>query len=296
MKRRRFLAITASALMGGFCRTNLAQAARLTMTALGADIEITLEGPGADIALEAIPRHLAEIERRFSLYLPDSDLSQLNRTGKLSAPDKKWRAILDLVDRVHAMTGSLFDPTVQPLWLDLANGGDGTAARELIGWERVQVHADQITLAPRQQLTLNGIAQGFAAECLRSWLSSQGFSKALVNCGEFAALGSGWTIGIEDPVAGLIGRQRLDGTALSVSSPFETLVGGKPHILGPRGEKPLWSTVAIEAAHAAIADGISTAAVFMTSQRLEHLLKANRELKRITLVDMSGNLVTLQPT
>lgn len=295
MKRRRFLAITASALMGGLGRADPAQAARLTTTALGADIEITLEGPGADVALEAIPRHLSDIERRFSLYLPDSDLVHLNRTGRLYAPDVEWLAILDVVKQVHAMSGGFFDPTVQPLWRDLANGGDGKAASALIGWERVKVQADQIALAPGQQITLNGIAQGFAAERLKSWLSRQGFRQALVNCGEFASLGSGWTIGIEDPVAGLVGRQRLDGTALSVSSPFETLVGGVPHILGPQGEAPLWSTVAIEAENAAIADGLSTAAVFMTRQQLQHLLNIRRNVRRITLVDMSGNLDTLDP-
>jgi thiamine biosynthesis lipoprotein len=69
-------------------------------------------------------------------------------------------------------------------------------------------------------------------------------------------------------------------------------LGGRAHILGPRGETPLWSTVSIEAPSATLADALSTAAVFMERDRLRRL-KVAAGLHRITLVDADGDIQTL---
>ena len=77
---------------------------------------------------------------------------------------------------MHRATGGAFDPSVQPLWQALARGGDVEAARALTGWERVTIGQD-ITLAPGQALTFNGIAQGFATDVVTDLLASRGFGR-----------------------------------------------------------------------------------------------------------------------
>jgi thiamine biosynthesis lipoprotein len=287
LSRRRFLTICAASALW----PRGAQAAGWRGLALGAEVSVTLEGPGAEAALAGLPLLLARIEAVFSLYR-ESDLGRLNASG--AARVSPWLGqALALCDRLHRLTGGAFDPTVQPLWRALAEGGDPGGARQTLGWGRVRL-GETIVLGEGQALTLNGMAQGFAADLVRDWLAARGFTRALVDIGEQAALGGPWRIGIEDPAAGLLASRSLrDGRALATSSPRATLVAGQPHILHPRGLPPRWSTVVVEADSAALADGLSTALVFATAAEIAALRAALPELGPVVLVDETGNLQTV---
>ena len=289
MNRRRFLSLAAA--FAGAPRT--AKAATWQGAALGAEVSVTLQGPRIEVqaALDAIPAGLRRIEALFSLYDPASALSQLNATGRLDAPARDFTALLASADRAHALTGGLFDPTVQPLWRALAEGRDPAPARALIGWHRVtQRHA--ITLAKGQQLTLNGIAQGFATDHVRDTLAARGFTRALIDIGEQAAIGGPFRLGLIDPEHGYLGTRTIAGTAIATSSPGALRLGFQAHILGPQGQRPLWSTLSVEAQDATLADALSTAGVFMDLPRLA-TLKAEAGLLRITAVSPEGRLTTL---
>lgn len=287
LPRRRFLTIcAAAALLPGAAR-----AAGWQGLALGAEVSVTLEGPGAEAALAELPLLLARIEAVFSLYR-ESELGRLNDTG--AARVSPWLGqALALCDRLHRLTGGAFDPTVQPLWRALAEGGDLEVARGRIGWGRVR-RGETIVLGESQALTLNGMAQGFAADLVRDWLARRGFTRALVDMGEQAALGGPFHIGIADPAAGLLATRSLrDGRALATSSPRATLVAGQPHILHPQGLPPIWATVSVEAGSAALADGLSTALVFATRDRIAALRATLPELGPVVLVDDTGDLQTV---
>lgn len=277
MNRRRFLAITAAALAAG-----PATAADWTGTALGADLRISLTGPGADRALSDLPDLIDRIDATFSLYRP-SELQELNRRSELRPGDWLARA-LALCDRLHRQTNGAFDPTVQPLWRALAEGGDIARAQDLVGWERITL-GPTVRLAQGQALTLNGMAQGFAADLVRDWLASRGFTRALIDMGETAALGGPYRLGLAD-----IGDATLSDTALAFSQPGALMVGGLPHILHPRGQGALWSSVAVEAGSAALADGLSTALVFLSRDQATALKAAEPDLRRIWLTDASGTI------
>ena len=178
---------------------------------------------------------------------------------------------------------------MQPLWRALAEGRDPGPARALIGWGRVM--RAPLRLSPGQALTLNGIAQGYAADRVRAVLIRAGYEMALVDMGEFAAIGGPFTLGIADPDLGLCATRRLTGTAIATSSPGALRLGGQGHILGPRGQPALWSTVAVEAESAAIADGLSTAFCLMPEAAIRAALA--RLPGRATLVSPSGDLSTI---
>lgn len=290
MNRRRFLALSAAFA----CSPALAYADTWSGRALGAEVSVTLSGPRELVrrALAQVPDALEEIEQAFSLYRPTSDLSRLNSTGELNAPNPQMRALMAHADTAHRITGGLFDPTVQPLWRALATGGDVIQARTALGWERVRVSKTRIALQDGQALTFNGIAQGFATDVIRARLRAQGATRALVNIGEQAALGGPFTLGIADPEQGHIGTRTLRDMAIATSSPSVLMLGEAAHILGPREETPLWSTVSIEAPTATMADALSTAAVFMDRETLARL-KITAGLHRITLVDTDGNVQTV---
>lgn len=139
---------------------------------------------------------------------------------------------------------------------------------------------------------MNGIAQGHATDLIRADLQAAGADKALINIGEYAALSGPFHMGISDPVQGIVGQTSLTGTAVATSSPSATLINGAPHITGPMGEHPLWSTVSITADSAAMADALSTAACMMPLTALR-ALKRQANLHKITVLDADGNLRTL---
>jgi thiamine biosynthesis lipoprotein len=289
MKRRRFLTLAAAFA----CAPRLAHAMTWRGRALGADMSVTLHGPREETAaaLAAIPTHLAEVERLFSLYDPDSLLSRLNERGRLDAPPPAFVALMSAADRAHRLTDGRFDPTVQPLWQALAKNANPDPARAAIGWGRIR-QRDPIRLGAGQRLTFNGIAQGFATDRVRKDLQARGFTHALVDLGEQAALGGPFRLGLHDPAAGFLGQRTLQGNAIATSSPGALRLGKATHILSPGGEAPRWSTLSVEAAEATLADALSTAAVFMDRARLARL-KRDAGLIRITAVDHDGRLISL---
>ena len=253
MNRRRFIAIAAAAATAPFAAQAIT---RWRGVALGAEAEITLRGAGGEAALAHAVKTLRRVEAEFSLYLPGSALSRLNRDGAL-APSPMFRALTKLCDRLHDATGGLFDPTVQALWSALASGQDAEAAEALLGWRRVS-QGDVIRLDPGQSLTFNGIAQGYAADLVSEALREAGFAETLVNIGEFRAGAGRWRIGVATPAGDLLDVVGLRGDAVATSSPAATWVGGRSHILSAQGRRPRWSTVSVKAPSAAVADGLST--------------------------------------
>lgn len=285
LTRRRFLSISASALCAG---ASVAPA-RWSGIALGAHAEITLHGPGGQTALPHAVARLRQIERAFSLYDPESELTHLNRTGRL-LPSADFTALTQLADRVHRASDGTFDPSIQPLWQALATGHSGAEARQHVGWHHVR-QGESITLAPGQALTFNGIAQGYATDAVADLLDSAGFSRALIDIGEFRALGGPWRIGLEDPSTGMIGTRTLTGGAIATSSPNALMFGEQGHILDPTGlRRAKWSTVSVEADRAALADAVSTACCLLDTTEITALIAKLGGIRAVTLIDDSGNL------
>ena len=275
MNRRRFLTLSAAALipMSGRAET-------LTEwhgTGLGTALSLRLLGADPLHARRTFAKVAAEIARIESLASlhQDSALTRLNRDGRLAWPSPDLLDLLTLAGQVHTATEGAFDPTVQPLWLALINGTDRDEACARIGWHRVRLSDDEVKLDPGQALTLNGIAQGWAADRIAALLLAQGFGDALVDMGELAALGdTNWPTVITGPDGTPLAETRLINRALATSSPQGTLVGGRPHIRGPQGQPPLWETVSVSAPSAAIADALSTAFCLMDRPTIDLALTA----------------------
>lgn len=290
MKRRRFLTITAGTLAASATGLKAAPIRQWHGVALGADAMIALDRPDADHLIEISLAEIRRLERIFSLYRSDSELSQLNANGRIKAPSLDLIACLDICGDVHSVTDGLFDPTVQPLWAAYASAAASDTvpsaselarALDLSGWGRMRIDSGMIEMHPGMALTLNGIAQGFIADRVVDLLRSRGVGNVLVNTGEIHALGQGpdqraWPVTLRH--AGSLG---LQDRALATSAPLGTVfdhAGSMGHILDPRTGKPAptrWRQVSVSASSAAIADAISTAACLMDDRaRIERTCDA----------------------
>jgi len=282
MNRRRFITISAAAMAA---TATQAAPARWQGYAMGGEVSLTLYG-GARADLDAAVAEISRIEKLFSIYDPNSELSRLNKKsgGRLS-PDTAQ--LLSLCDRVYHVTNGLFDPTVQPVFRAAFEGR--TLPWHLVGWARVRLDPGSLNLAAGQELTLNGIAQGYATDRVRDLLTERGFTKALVSVGEQSAIGGPFRLALEDPQHGFIGVRTLADSAIATSSPGALHLQAGMHIFDPAGNAtPLWSTVSVEAKTAALADGLSTALCMAPRDQVAQVAKSTNT--RITLVDDAGDL------
>jgi thiamine biosynthesis lipoprotein len=118
-------------------------------------------------------------------------------------------------------------------------------------------------------ITLNGIAQGFAADRVRAEFEAHGIRHALINTGEWSALGRPepqrpWRLGIADHrmADALMARLTLDGRSVATSSDNETYFSADHrhhHIFDPRtGYSPAEiSSVTVVAPSCALADALT---------------------------------------
>lgn len=288
LSRRRLLSIAACAALAASSRNDPLPRLTWRGVAFGADVSITLDGP-EEITRPALARARHEIEayeRRFSLFRPDSDLVRLNMQGGLPDLDARWRSLLSLCDELHRATNGAFDPTIQPLWHAHAFGGDIEAARALVGWRRVALPTPMqrgLLLDAGQALSFNGIAQGAATDAVRDILKAFGLTHVMINIGETATLGGPWRMALSDPIVGQFATLDLTEMSVAVSSPTALqLDANTHHILHPqRALQPYWSSVAVVAHSAAIADGLSTAACFLQAAELQSCARRLHQIRQV---------------
>jgi thiamine biosynthesis lipoprotein len=271
MHRRRFLTIAAAS---AAVPAGLSHAATVTETAtwqgvaLGAPAQMSLVGLSDADAAPIIADVVAELDRLegiFSLYR-ESELTQLNRDGALSAPSADLLNVLELSDALNKASGGAFDPTVQPLWLAKGGQGDVTDAQARVGWEKVSFDANEVRFdADNMALTLNGVAQGYVTDRIAAILRDAGLKDVLLDMGEVAALGhradgNAWTAGVSTPAGAVVARVTLTDRALATSAPMATVLSGKEaHIFRPDGQEGALELASVSASSAAVADGLSTA-------------------------------------
>jgi thiamine biosynthesis lipoprotein len=246
-----------------------------TLSLLAADRDATRLARALDAAVATLQR----IEAQMSLFRGDSALSVLNRDGRLDDAPAELLEVLATAQRVSQASDGAFDATVQPLWLAFAlaqqHGRLPTreelgAARALVDWRGVIVAGRRVRLArPGMGITLNGIAQGYAADRVRAVLDAHGIAHALVDAGEFAMRGrdregARWTLGVADPrdEHRVLARLFADGRCVATSSDAQVRFsadGRHHHILDPHtgDSPPALAGVTVAAGDGAIADALT---------------------------------------
>lgn len=293
--RRRVLTILAGAAtlpaLGAQASSNLKQWRGI---ALGAEARIILDHPDADRLILNAVEEVHRLEKIFSLYQSDSQISRLNRHGVLSDPAFEMVELLSICSGLNARTNGAFDPTVQALWSlyasENAAGNQPDAeqiqhAMTLTGWDQVQFSPQMVSFArPGVMLTLNGIAQGYIADKVKHLFQANGVSQALVNTGEIAAIGAGqtgegWQVRLQNADAQSVS---LNNNAIATSAPLGTAFnadGTVGHIMDPRTGYPggRWSQVSVVSRSSAQADGLSTAFCLMSQAEIS-TAKGNSEV------------------
>jgi thiamine biosynthesis lipoprotein len=258
------------------------------------------------------------LERLFSLYLEDSALVELNRSGILVDPAAELVDLLTISQRFAEATGGRFDPTVQPLWTLYADhfrqsNADPAgppqsavqAALAHVGCDRLTVSRDRIVMPRGMAVTLNGIAQGYITDKIVDLLRWRGVVQSLVDMGETRAIGSRpdgqpWEVGIADPdVAGRTATilpivDRAVSTSGAYGFRFDP-EGRFNHLFDPASGScaDRYRSVTTVSASATAADALSTAFSLMSEPQIRSVLP-RVDIERVHLIDAAGAAFQLE--
>ncbi len=223
--------------------------------AMGTEIELFLaavETAETDTALTCAEREFERLERIFTRFDPGSELSALNRLGRLAvSPD--LLTLTERAVRARLESAGLVDITVHDALV--AWGYDRTYSEVIAaaveepselphcgGAVRVDLDARTVELEAGVKLDFGGLAKGYAADLACAILRDVG--PCLVNAGGdlvvHAPAGSPWPVGVDTDGEPLTLSLSSGGLATSGRDARSWQAGDTPahHLIDPRTSAP----------------------------------------------------------
>lgn len=219
---------------------------------------------GPDV-LDRARGQLDDLERRWSRFLPDSELSEVNRAaGRPVIVSEETYRLIDAAIQAWHWSGGHFDPTIgttmeaagydRPMAeLAALSAEEGHARSHRAAPTPVDIVLDpyprSVTVPSGVKLDLGGIAKGAAADLVADWLLSTGAAGCCVNIGGDLRLAGvpprpeGWQVTLDCP--GGDGRRMVgvrDGAVCTSTRTKRTWpgpAGREHHLRDPRTGSPI---------------------------------------------------------
>ncbi|HVU36259.1 MAG TPA: FAD:protein FMN transferase [Opitutaceae bacterium] len=258
---------------------------RYTFPAMGSDCVLQLYDGSVEIAAAA-EAEVRRIEARYSRYLPDSLLSEINRVaaaGGSITVDSETAELIDCAELLHRMSRGLFDITsgiLRRAW----NFNSGQTAQQsdldrilpLVGFEKLRWEAPRLSFpVAGMELDFGGIGKEYAVDRAAEVCAKAGIRHGLADLGgDLCAIGprpdgSPWAVHIRHPrqTDAFIGVMNLLNGGLATSGDYErfVVVDGRrySHILNPKTGWPTegLASVTVIAPSCLAAGGFTTIAM-----------------------------------
>lgn len=236
---------------------------------MGSDLDLVVFGP--ERLMDLAVRRLQDLEARWSRFLPDSEVSRLNRAGGV-AVTVSWETRLLVAAGCEAwrQTSGAFDPTVLaavraagyrervPAPGSIVEEGVSSPAPGCDGIE-VDEQAGTVTIPPGVGFDPGGIGKGLAADLVVGEVLAAGAGGAAVNVGgdvrvSGEAPDGDWMIDVEDPFRPerALASLRIADGAVATSSTlirrWATDSGDRHHLVDPAtGGRPPGDLVSVSA-------------------------------------------------
>ncbi len=242
-------------------------------------------------ALDIVFAEIRRIDLMMSNYIPDSELSELNKNGQIKAsPDMFF--ILEKSRYFWEVSGGAFDVTVGPLmdiWgfkdknFRLPTEAEIKSALGVIGMNKIILNKRDYMvkfMVSGMRIDLGAIAKGYAVDCAVRKLKEAQIKSCLINLGgQIYGLGTNngrpWKVAIQDPRgSGLKGYLELKNQSVATSGDYEQYFEKDnrrfSHIMNPRTGYPEDSEVisaTVIAEDGLTADALATAIVVMGKEK-----------------------------
>lgn len=276
---------------------------QVKFTALGSASYLLIEGSDAKQHQPLIKLLLKEIQRfehKFSRYLPNSVCSEINSAnGQAVKIDEETYNLFKYANELYEISDGLFDITsgvLEQVWQFDNKAAepkqqDIDALLPLIGWDKVKLDQQSISLPKRMKIDFGGIAKEYAVSHIAQ-LAKQKLPQlsVLINLGDDIEIsqaradGKKWQINIlkQDKTLQTI---QLNKGAMATSSDLErfVLINNQrySHILNPKTGWPIKqsaSSVTVTARTCIQAGSIATLAL-LQGDNAETFLSTQKDIK-----------------
>mgnify|MGYP003307998390 CR=1 FL=1 len=156
-----------------------------------------------------------EAKSSMSIFDEKSLLSRVNR-GETDSLDRHIIYNLTLAEKIHKISGGVYDVTVKPLVEAYGFAGKNPSAKvnvdslmAFVGFDKIRVEQGRLIKADsRVQLDFNSIAKGYVVDLAVAELQGLGIKNYMVDiggemrCGGVNPNGGKWRVGVETPFDG----------------------------------------------------------------------------------------------
>ena len=156
-------------------------------------------------------------ENLFSKTVEGSDVWRINHAaGQPVKVSQDTLNILEITNRFSLLSDGAFDITVAPivaLW-DFTGGSQKMPDAEtvakllpLVGYDRIKIDGDMVTLPEGMAIDFGGIAKGYIADRIAEYCRGNGVNSAIINLGGNVIVlgekpnGDPWKVGVQNPQA-----------------------------------------------------------------------------------------------
>jgi FAD:protein FMN transferase len=278
------------------CASDTPERQVITGNAFGTTYTIQLYSAQPTALRTGIDSVISAVNRSVSTYMPESDISKINRGDTSVVVDPIFKEVFRISKEVYERSNHYFDPTIGVLRNAYGFGANESLARidqtvvdslmQFVGFHKVRIGADGRVSKdhPAIYFDFNAVAKGYGIDLIGQYLDSQGVKHYLIELGgEVLAKGQHlakdklWTVGVEGPDSDLNERSastiiRLDNRAMASSGNYrkfrvDSLTGQRyVHTLNPltgSAEQSDVSSATVVATSCAEADAIATACMAM---------------------------------
>lgn len=279
-------------------------------------VEQKLYGRNAQQAVAEIERRLQEYERQYSMYMEDSQVSQINKNAgkKYTSVSEECLEILKRSVLVSQEFDGLFDITIAPLtklWgissenPHVPSQQEIDQAKALVNFRDVLIDGNQVMLRNiGQAIDLGAVAKGASCDIVREVAAEYGIKTGYASIGGNLVVlgddpeGKPYRFAIRDPqgdASEYIATLSLTGKTMATTGGYERWFeqNGKRyhHVLDPRTGYPAESdllSVSVISEDGLLADCLSTA-LFVAGKEAA-LERMQREDYQLVIVDTEGNI------
>ncbi|MFQ5580777.1 MAG: FAD:protein FMN transferase [Nitrospiria bacterium] len=269
----------------------------------------------ADRALKAAFAEIEDLERLWSIYRPDSEISRLNAAAgrKPVTVSSQTRRLIEEGMHVHSLTEGGFNMALGPaiaLWnvMDaprIPSKGELNRIRPLMRADSVQLDktSEQVFLSKKgMKIDPGGIGKGLISERAKVILKGHGMQGGLIAAaGDIVVFGkkpngTPWRVGIQHPRRKnkLLASLDVSDMSVSTSGDYERYFIKKGvryhHILDPKALAPAWTSrsVTILSPSGRHADALGTGLFVLGPERGMSILK--KEGLEGVIIDADGRL------
>ena len=303
------------------CTTKEPKLRILQGTAFGTTYTIQYYSEKEFDAEKGIDSVIYAINKSVSTYMPNSDISKINRGDTTIVVDAIFKEVFRISEAVYTNSQGYFDPTIGVL-RNAYGFGDIQPVKNIdakvldsllqyVGFRKVSISAEGKVSKehPGIYFDFNAVAKGYGIDCLGHYLETDGVTNYLIELGgELLAKGTNlgkqtsWVVGVENANSDLENRTykskvKLEDRAMASSGNYRKFridsVSGKKyvHTLNPltgSAEQSDLTSATVIANSCGVADAYATALMALGFEKSKELLNSTSGIEAyITYVDVS---------